>query len=270
MLDVCTAYFNVGDSLGAEIRKNGLTFIEHPEGVVGDGNRLPFRDGSVDGIVLSDVLEHFDDPVTVLKSVYDALRSGGQLFLVLPAMYKLDQFHLPQIAEKRPSSHLCHYDEQRVASLLRLTGFEIEEHQGIDFLGGVAFLPWFERKYVPSANTREELRKKRERVVYELRDAASNFDIENIDRRLNDPAVILGFRQTYIRSDEHPLRMISEFMKLDPGWPDNDCLRENQLRTEKVIDQLCLCIGADEIRAKMIDLSPVYWANSVFTRARKM
>ncbi len=49
-------------------------------------NPLPFREGTVDGIFTSHVLEHFplDDTVHIIRQCHRALRSGGALRVAVP------------------------------------------------------------------------------------------------------------------------------------------------------------------------------------------
>jgi SAM-dependent methyltransferase len=49
-----------------------------------DGQRLPFADGSIDGALLTEVLEHCADPEIVLREIYRVLQAGGSLFVSIP------------------------------------------------------------------------------------------------------------------------------------------------------------------------------------------
>jgi SAM-dependent methyltransferase len=63
----------------AEARKRGRNVVE--------GNldgRLPFPDGSFDGVVLKDVLEHVPDPAMLVREVRRVLRPGGLSFASSP------------------------------------------------------------------------------------------------------------------------------------------------------------------------------------------
>ena len=49
-----------------------------------DALRLPFRDGSVDNLVMIDALHHFARPLAFLQRAAQALRAGGRVILVEP------------------------------------------------------------------------------------------------------------------------------------------------------------------------------------------
>ncbi|HEX9668090.1 MAG TPA: methyltransferase domain-containing protein [Thermoanaerobaculia bacterium] len=69
--DVATA----GLALAAERRRPGAR-------VRGDGERLPFRDGSFDAVLSTYALEHFHEPGRTLLEAARVLRPGGLLLLV--------------------------------------------------------------------------------------------------------------------------------------------------------------------------------------------
>jgi SAM-dependent methyltransferase/uncharacterized protein YbaR (Trm112 family) len=55
--------------------------------VVGDGERLPFRDGVFDGVVLDAVLEHLAHPARVVAEVHRVLKPGGAVLAHVPFLY---------------------------------------------------------------------------------------------------------------------------------------------------------------------------------------
>lgn len=83
--------------------------------VFADARRLPFRDASLDGIILKDVLEHVDGPGAALAECGRTLRDGGKLVLWMPFMYPV---------------HDAPHDYQRftrhgLEALLAGSGFEV-------------------------------------------------------------------------------------------------------------------------------------------------
>src|SRR5947209_7610058 len=52
--------------------------------VVGDGHELPFRSESLDGVLLTGVLEHVADPPMMVAQAYRALKRGGRIYIEVP------------------------------------------------------------------------------------------------------------------------------------------------------------------------------------------
>lgn len=55
--------------------------------VAGDGERLPFRDGVFDGVVLDAVIEHLARPARVVAEVHRVLKPGGMVLAHVPFLY---------------------------------------------------------------------------------------------------------------------------------------------------------------------------------------
>ena len=85
--------------------------------VCGAADRLPFRDGSFDSILFTQVLEHVPSPQAALGEIRRVLRPGGRLLLSAPQHWRL---------------HEAPYDFWRFTRfglelLLGEAGFEVEE-----------------------------------------------------------------------------------------------------------------------------------------------
>lgn len=84
------------DSLGCDVLDVGVierreyfgrgyvTFGECAEDVRGDLCALPFPDATFDGVVLTEVLEHCQDPMTAAREVCRVLRPGGLALVTSP------------------------------------------------------------------------------------------------------------------------------------------------------------------------------------------
>lgn len=59
--------------------------------VFGDGNRLPFRDGSVDTVLSTEVLEHLPDPRRCVIEMARILKPGGRLLMTVPFQQPLHE-----------------------------------------------------------------------------------------------------------------------------------------------------------------------------------
>jgi SAM-dependent methyltransferase len=56
-------------------------------GVIADLGALPFRDGTIDGILCEMVLEHVPDPAGALGECRRVLRPGGRIYIALPFLW---------------------------------------------------------------------------------------------------------------------------------------------------------------------------------------
>lgn len=80
--------------------------------------RLPLAHESVDVVVATDILEHLDDDVAVLKEFYRTLRSGGFVVVTVPAYSILWSEHDLALMHRR------RYVARTLAQRSRSVGFE--------------------------------------------------------------------------------------------------------------------------------------------------
>jgi ubiquinone/menaquinone biosynthesis C-methylase UbiE len=66
------------------------------ECVQADAHRLPFHDDSFDGVLLNNLLEHIEDPDTVMGEIRRVLKDGGKLVMELPGKkgFYFDETHV--------------------------------------------------------------------------------------------------------------------------------------------------------------------------------
>jgi SAM-dependent methyltransferase len=69
--------------------------------VMGDAQRLPFREGTFDAALLLDVLEHIADDAAAVREAVRVLRPGGMLVLTVPAVPALWSEHDEALAHRR-------------------------------------------------------------------------------------------------------------------------------------------------------------------------
>jgi SAM-dependent methyltransferase len=88
---------------GNRIRKRGQFNIERYDlkvvyanlstskrpNVQGDAANIPFKNGSFDAVICSELLEHVPDPLAVLHEVYRILRDEGTLFICVPFLTQI-------------------------------------------------------------------------------------------------------------------------------------------------------------------------------------
>jgi 2-polyprenyl-3-methyl-5-hydroxy-6-metoxy-1,4-benzoquinol methylase len=110
--------------------------------VVGDASHLPFRSGTFDCAICTEVVEHVPNWRTVIDEIARILRHGGRMVLTTPnrrGLYGLDRATLGRLYEWfRPSMHP--YDEWRapvdVEAALAAAGLRVVERRGVCYLPG--------------------------------------------------------------------------------------------------------------------------------------
>ena len=105
--------------------------------VVGDGERLPFADGVLDGILCTGVLEHVSDPEAVVREVWRVLRPGGMVYVAVPFI----QGYHPATGTDRDFRRFTHIGLQRVMSAFTLVDSGVSG-------GPSSALAWILREYL--------------------------------------------------------------------------------------------------------------------------
>lgn len=94
--------------------------------VLFDGHRLPFRDGSFDGVLCNQVLEHVFTPEQFLRELLRVLAPGGRLVLTVPFAW----------GEHEQPHDAARYTSFGLRDLLERAGFRLRCQRKL--VGGVA------------------------------------------------------------------------------------------------------------------------------------
>lgn len=123
---------------GAESPREGLVRLDLAAGpevdVAADAHDLPFRDGSVDALVIVRVLEHVKDPQRVVSEIARVVRPGGEVMAVVPF---LEPYH------RNPTDH-ARFCRDGVERLFR--GFETVEISTAT--GPAVTAVWFLKEFI--------------------------------------------------------------------------------------------------------------------------
>ena len=85
----------------------------------GDVFNLPFASDSFDNIILSEVLEHLDDPPAALKEIFRVLKKGGRFLVSVP--YKQVLTYQICIHCNKPTPTLAHlhsFDKDKLSNMV--------------------------------------------------------------------------------------------------------------------------------------------------------
>jgi len=113
----CLIASEKGESWGIDISDDLVALLRerYPQinSIVGDINDLPIKDNYFDCVALGEVIEHVEDPESVLKELFRILKPGGWLSLSTPLR---DNGHLA------PIEHVWSYEEMDIKGLLEKFG----------------------------------------------------------------------------------------------------------------------------------------------------
>jgi ubiquinone/menaquinone biosynthesis C-methylase UbiE len=95
--------------------------------VAGDALALPFRDQSFDVVFHQGLLEHFRDPLALLKENQRVLRRGGHLLVDVPQRYHYYTLmkHALMAVDKWFAGWETEFSERELARLMRDAGFDV-------------------------------------------------------------------------------------------------------------------------------------------------
>jgi SAM-dependent methyltransferase len=103
-------------------------------------DRLPFRDGELERIVMTEVLEHVPDPAAALKEIRRVLKAGGRLCLSVPTSYTELVFWRLHPSYADNATHERIFTKPELRRLIVQAGFEIERWEGRNFRPAVSWI----------------------------------------------------------------------------------------------------------------------------------
>jgi 2-polyprenyl-3-methyl-5-hydroxy-6-metoxy-1,4-benzoquinol methylase len=128
---------------GVEINPAYVSFARRCGFTVHEGEIsevLARYDSDFDVIVLTEVLEHLDNPSRVLTHVRQSLKDGAYVVLTVPNLQALVDLHLlrERSSLSIPYQHLWFFTTQTLSNLLRASGFETVDCRTLSLYAGKA------------------------------------------------------------------------------------------------------------------------------------
>ena len=131
-----------GYVVGVDISKEGIQWIErrfkapcHHGDIEQSVFMSRFEKGSFDIVLLTDVLEHINNPGSALDNVSKICRNGSKLIVTVPNAHSLKSFLRVVIGfEHIHPDHVSFHSPYTMTNLLRRYGFRVEGY--FSFLGG--------------------------------------------------------------------------------------------------------------------------------------
>ncbi len=95
--------------------------------VTGDAFFLPFADQSFDLVIVSEVLEHLEEPERALAGIFRVLKDKGTLLVSVPYNERITYHLCIHCNRATPSNaHLHSFNEKNMIALLGAAGFNVE------------------------------------------------------------------------------------------------------------------------------------------------
>jgi SAM-dependent methyltransferase len=125
----------IGDAYGLDSAYEAIAFAQSRgvgRLVRGSITAPPFADGSFDCVLALDVIEHVDDDMGILTSLFEVIKPGGHLIITVPAFDALWSEH------DEINHHKRRYRAPQLRMLIEEAGFDIER---VSYCNTVFYLP---------------------------------------------------------------------------------------------------------------------------------
>lgn len=125
----------LGQAIGLDSAHEAITYARSrgvSRLVRGSITAPPFADGSFDCVLALDVIEHVDDDMGILVSLFDVMKPGGHLIVTVPAFNALWSEH------DEINHHKRRYRSPQIRHLMEEAGFEVER---VSYCNTALYLP---------------------------------------------------------------------------------------------------------------------------------
>jgi len=125
-----------------QIRNHDIRYFVHS----GDALNLPFKDGSFDRIICSEVMEHVRDDDLACRELTRVLKKNGRIAITVPTIFSEHVYDLLTYEYyTSPGGHIRKYRPKELAAIMRRNGLEI---YGVGFKHAYHTVWWMIRSVV--------------------------------------------------------------------------------------------------------------------------
>lgn len=128
------------DAVGMDILQRKLRWLKpnHDKLVRGSTFALPFKKGSFDAVINSEVIEHVPESPEIMDEMWRVLRPGGTLILGTPdydrwSWVALEWAYSKILPGAYAHEHITHYTRASLAAAITARGFEILDCQYVGY-----------------------------------------------------------------------------------------------------------------------------------------
>ncbi len=244
--------------------KNGPNVKFRPtediHGIVGNGENLPIKSGSTNIVLISDVLEHVNQPLNALSEARRVLKPDvGHLMVVSPALYKLDAMKPQNVTLQNidnlidMNGHVNFFNKENLDHLFRKSGFKSIETKGIGFALSLPFMLWFNEKFIPDNYFNPKL--KEMKIYREISDVVNGLPAEvitDIDINLGKQENLKNFYDKLISGDDQTLlNGIYEVLKYSSNFGSNSVIDESYSKLKSLVEGIKINFIGDHIKEKL-------------------
>lgn len=109
--------------------------------VRGDAFYLPFKDGSFDVVIFTEILEHLPGPETALREIYRVARRGFVLSTPNNCMARRIKHRMLGKSDLIATNHVKEYSWAEVKAMAEACGFELKRFHGLGFFATYRLSP---------------------------------------------------------------------------------------------------------------------------------
>lgn len=233
---------------------------EDIHGIVGNGENLPIKSGSANIILISDVLEHINQPLNTLSEARRVLKPDiGHLMIVSPALYKLDAMKPQNISLQKidnlidMNGHVNFFNKKNLDHLFHKSGFKSVKTKGIGFALSLPFILWFNEKFIPDNYFNPKL--KEMKIYREISDVVNDLPAEvvtDIDMNLDNQENLKNFYDKLISGDDQTLLDgIYEVLKYTSNFDSSSVIDESYSKLKSLVEGIKINFTGDHIKEKL-------------------